>query len=182
MSNIHDAMQNLFCKLKATYQAQQREPKVMYEADWPSEIYQGDPDKNGEIVWRPHTRSVPARMDNIADSLESVIPEQLSEYYGGYYSANIAAKTQRGELELLLPWNEEDFERLQKNLIAHILMKRKLRQAETWFFAVTDQDDFNLAVLGNSGEVVLERVGCEPQEVIAQSLSDFILTCEPVII
>ncbi len=53
--------------------------------------------------------------------------------------------------------SHHDFERLQQNLIGHILMKQKLKQAITLFFAVTDEDDIILSVNNNTGEVWAEK-------------------------
>ena len=85
-------------------------------------------------------------------------------------------RDRHGACELLQVWNEEDFERLQQNLIGHLLMKKRLKQAPTLFFALTDEDDFVLSVLNSTGEVVLEQVGRPPQKVISPSLPAFIAT------
>ena len=58
-------------------------------------------------------------------------------------------------------------------------MKRRLRQRDTLFFAVTDEDDFVLSVLNETGEVVLERVGKEPQEILATDLTSFLQSLKP---
>jgi len=59
------------------------------------------------------------------------------------------------------------------------LMKKRLKQAPTLFFALTDEDDFVLSVLNETGEVVLEQVGRPPKEIISPSLGDFIATLSP---
>ena len=71
-----------------------------------------------------------------------------------YFSHDINATAEQGGLTLLQAWNEEDFDRLQKNLIAHVLMKRRLKQADTLFFALTDEEDLLLSILLETGEVV----------------------------
>ena len=86
-----------------------------------------------------------------------------------------------GNLQLLLPWNQDDMVRLQQNLVGHVLMKRRLDQPETLFFAVTDEEDFILSVDNQSGEVVLEQVGLLPQEVLAPDLASFLASLEPVV-
>ena len=77
-------------------------------------------------------------------------------------------------------WNDDDAERLQQNLIGHVLMKRQLKQPETLFFALTDEEDFIVSVDNASGQVVLEQVGKPAQQVLAQDLAEFLATLQPL--
>ena len=43
-------------------------------------------------------------------------------------------------------------------------MKRRLKQPETLFFAVTDQEDFVISLELSSGTVVVEQVGKNPHK------------------
>ncbi len=58
-------------------------------------------------------------------------------------------------------------------------MKRRLKQPETLFVALPDEDDFILRVDNSSGEVMLEQVGLLPKEVVAANLADFIHSLQP---
>ena len=86
---------------------------------------------------------------------------------------------EEGNLCLLFPWSEKDFNRLQENIIGHILMKQKLKQELTIFFAITDEDDHVITLKNNSGEVWVEKVGCEPHKKLANSISDFLSDLKP---
>jgi SecY interacting protein Syd len=105
----------------------------------------------------------------------------IKTYFQCYWSDNLPAKHDLGPLELIQVWNEQDFARLQQNLIGHLLMKRRLKQAETLFFALTDQEDEILSIDNVSGQVVLEQVGLEPKKVIAANIASFILSLEPTL-
>ncbi|MDU0356093.1 SecY-interacting protein Syd [Paraglaciecola aquimarina] len=85
-------------------------------------------------------------------------------------------------MQLLQAWNLQDFERLQQNLIGHILMKRRLRQPETLFFGVTDQEDFILTLDNSTGQVLLEQVGLQSNDILAPNLAQFIDLLEPEMI
>ncbi|GBL04146.1 SecY-interacting protein [Glaciecola sp. KUL10] len=126
------------------------------------------------LEWRPVRQDVANSMDNIASALELEIPEELSIFFTRYYSLDLPAKTERGELSLIQVWNQHDFERLQGNLIAHVLMKRRLKQPETLFFAATDDDDFIVSIDCASSKVMLEQIGLTPKETLAESLTEFI--------
>lgn len=150
-----------------------------YEADWLSPCYLEHASQDEKVKWQPVLRDTPVDMSNIAEALEIKIPRAFSQFFGRYYSHDLLASTTRGDLTLLQVWNDDDFERLQKNLIAHVLMKRKLKQPDTLFFALTDEDDFNIVLDVESGQVMLERVGKVPQEVLASTITDFISTLKP---
>ena len=60
------------------------------------------------------------------------------------------------------------------------MMKRRLRQPVTLFFALTDDENFILSVDNETGEVVLEPVGKPATQVIASSLAAFIEGLTPI--
>lgn len=156
-----------------------------YDADWLSPCLLTAPNQltsladGDETVWRPHLQPSTSHLKDLAAALEINIDPQLEALFCRYYSHDLPAKTARGDLDILQAWNADDFERLQKNLISHVLMKRRLKQAETLFFATTDQEDFIISIDVSSGKVMLEQVGKEPAEVLAKDLASFIQSLEP---
>jgi SecY interacting protein Syd len=155
-----------------------------FDNDWSSPCLAQLPaeHKDGDIVsWTPSLRAEQGTMANVAKALEINIPHEFEVLLGRYFSLDINAKHARGPVTLLQAWNEHDYERLQKNLIAHVLMKRRLKQAETLFFALTDEDDFIISLEVDTQHVVLEQVGKPAQEILSESLADFIcaLTAKP---
>ncbi len=129
--------------------------------------------------WRSILRDTPGSMKNLEKALEISIHPDVHELFGRYYSLDLNASAQRGHLSILQALNEEDFERFQKNLIAHVLMKRRLKLTDTLFFALTDQEDFLLSVIPQTGQVVLEIVGREHHEIIADNLKSFFENISP---
>ena len=151
-----------------------------YDPQWPSECYLSlDSNSDNLVQWRPVKREQVGNLDGLVSALDMPIHPDIVSFYSTYWSNNLNAKTAKGDLQLLQAWNQDDFERLQQNLIGHILMKRRLKQPETLFFALTDEDDFILTLDNQSGEVLLEQVGLLPKEVVAANLPAFIETLEP---
>ncbi len=111
---------------------------------------------------------------NIEKALELTIHTDFVDYFCTLYADGINAKTEDGKLSLLFAWNHDDFLRLQENIIGHILMKQKLKQPITLFFAVTDEEDMILSLNNESGEIWVERVGCKPHKKLANSMAEFI--------
>lgn len=149
-----------------------------YDHDWPSPCLLQEAVDGQMVPWQPVLQAPPLSMHNLSQGLEMQIDPQFAAFFSRYYSHDLPAIADRGELLLLQIWNEEDAERLQKNIIAHVLMKRRLKQRETLFFALTDQDDFIISVENSSGNVVLEQVGKEPQEVLANNIAEFLATLQ----
>jgi SecY interacting protein Syd len=161
---------------------------IPYDKEWPSLCYkseseqgrQGQQGLRGEIVpWQPVRQTQPLSFDNVGSALELTLDSDYCTYFTRYFSNNLIATAPQGECELLQVWNEEDFERLQQNLIGHLLMKQRLEQAPTLFFGLTDEEDFILTVINKTGEVALEQVGMEPKEILAPSLATFLSTLKP---
>ena len=154
---------------------------VEYDHDWPSDCYTASENLAGSVAWQPVKRTEVVNFNDLENALGMKIHQDIVSYYSAYWSDNLSAKTDSGYLQLLQPWNQQDFERLQQNLVGHILMKRKLKQPETFFFAQTDEDDFILTVDNTSGEVMLEQVGLLPKKVVAPNLATFIHSLQPAV-
>lgn len=134
----------------------------------------GDVSGDQQVRWWPVMRSECQDFSNLEHGLEFSLHPDLQAFYGHCYGGGLKVQHQRGNAELLMVWHQEDFSRLQQNIIAHILMKRRLKQRETVFFAVTDDDDIMLSVLNETGAVYLEHAGCEVKEQLAGSLAEFL--------
>jgi len=156
-----------------------------YDADWFSPCLLLDTEQLAELAdgeqtaWRPILQPASSRLGDLAKALEIEIHPQLETLFCRYYGHDLPATTERGDLDILQAWNQDDFERLQKNLISHVLMKRRLKQPETLFFATTDQEDFIISIDVASGNVMLEQVGKVPKEVLAEDLNSFIKSLQP---
>jgi len=142
------------------------------------------PCQQGDIVdntvqWQPVLQQPAADFTNVEQALELQLHTDIKTFYQLYYGAGLAASHPRGKLALLMVWNSDDVKRLQENIIGHIIMKRRLKQRETVFFATTEDDEILLSVLNSSGEVYLEHVGREVTEKLADNLADFLAQLTP---
>jgi SecY interacting protein Syd len=156
-------------------------PMTEYDSDWLSPCQQGSVDEEGRVAWHYQPADASLSFANVEQALGITLHSDIKDYFSMYYSENLGAKSQDGALELLQVWNKEDFARLQENIIGHILMKQKLKQEITVFFAVTDEEDIILSVNNDSGEVWAERVGQPSHKFIASDLASFLSTLDPYI-
>lgn len=138
------------------------------------------PPQQGRVAWRPWRRPTPGSFDNLAGALDMPIHAALTGYYGHYFAGNVSACFKGLFIKVLQPWNQDDFDRLQQNLIGHQLMQQRLGLPATWFLA-TCRDEHKLVCLDNqTGEVILERLGQGKIGVLAADLAGFLRRLEPV--
>jgi SecY interacting protein Syd len=181
--NIQTALDQFVVQYIDAHRQQNQELLIQFDPSWPSACYQLEaqttPKAGDWVNWLPVRRAEDASLQALEQALELTIHPQLHHFYCGYWSENLQAVAQQGELTLLFAWNDNDFDRFLQNLVGHVLMKRRLNQPETLFFAVTDEEDFILTVNNATGEVMLEQVGLEPTEVLAKDLATFIAGLTP---
>lgn len=131
--------------------------------------------QDGEFAqWQAHQRSPAGSLTALAEALEVTFDPQLAAFYSHLFAGNLPVEIDGHGAELLQPWNEDDFVRLQQNITGHILMKRKLKQADTVFIGLTEQEDLLLSVKLADGGVYLERLGKEPHHKIADSIGELL--------
>lgn len=148
-------------------------PYLEKDEEWPSACITAERDKEHDY-WQPVAMEASLSFANVEEALEITMHPDIVDYYTAIFSEPIPAKTEEGLLELLFAWNEEDFERLQRNIIGHVLMKKKLKQPITIFFAVTDHEDIILSLNNESGEIWAEKVGKLPHKKVANSMAEFL--------
>lgn len=139
-------------------------------------------DSSGTCEWTPTLQTENNSFEKLEQGMEMQIHQDFQDYFCTYWSDHLNARAARGDLQLLMVWNQDDFIRLQENLIAHLLMKRRLGQRDTLFFAQTEDENYILSVLNGTGEVVLEPVGQEPREVLAKDLAEFLSGLQPIFV
>lgn len=153
-------------------------PRQEYEPDWISPCQIGEPDDQGTIAWRPVGKWRPQEFEGLESALELTLHPDIRDYYGSYWSANLALTHAEGDLTLLMAWNEDDFDRLIANLIGHALQQRRAGVGLTIFFACTDTDHV-LSIENATGRVVLEEPGLPPLREFGSSLGEFLADLSP---
>ena len=149
-------------------------PLILHDKQWPSPCEVGSVDEQGNIQWQSVLQQPTGSLNDLAKALGVEFPSELSELFGYLYGGSILANIEGHQIELLQAWNADDFNLLQQNITGHVLMKRKLKQPETVFIGLTDQDDLLVTVLLDTGEVCLEHVGKKTHHVLAPNISAFL--------
>ncbi|MDZ7868460.1 MAG: SecY-interacting protein [Rheinheimera sp.] len=164
------------CRLKAEQQGDHwrafADPAEVSPAQY------GEPSEE-QVGWWPVAQHDPLDFSGLEQGLGLTLHSSVKEFYATLWGADLQVSHPRGPAGLLLLWHPGDFIRLQQNLIAHVLMKRRLKQRETVFFAVTDEEDSMLSVLNSTGEVYLEQTGQEVKQLLAPDLLSFLRQLSP---
>ncbi|MBU2977844.1 SecY-interacting protein [Alteromonas sp. C1M14] len=147
---------------------------IEFDPQWPSPCYQKE-GVNGDIVpWIPVKQAPRGSFKGTEEALALTLHPDFHCFFTSYYSFHLPAIAPQGRCELLQVCSDADFDRLQQNIIGHLLMKKRLKQSPTLFIGLTEDDDYLISLDNTSGEVVLERVGKEPEQVLATNLSTFL--------
>lgn len=191
-SNLLEALQSLINQyIQKHHDINNQLPTIQFDGEWLSPCEQGEA-QDGLSYWQPIVISDLVQKNktvnveqltfsNVESALGLSLHPDIKNYFTYVFSADLNVECEEGLLSLLFAWNVEDFQRLQENIIGHILMKQRLKQAETIFFAVTDEEDMIISIDNSSGEVWVEQVGCKPHKKLSNSLAEFITQLKPII-
>lgn len=148
-------------------------PQVEYDEQWPSPCQCSDIVHN-RICWHPVIQENPLDLSATEDALDLTFHPSVKVFYSRYYSETISVRFNGQNFALVQVWNDDDGVRLQENLIAHILMKRRLKHPETLFIASSEDEMQIVSVVNQTGEVILETLGKKHDKLLSPSLSDFL--------
>lgn len=77
-------------------------------------------------------------------------------------------------LNLVQVWNEDDFIRLQENLIGNLVTQKRLKLPPTLFIATLDSELEMISMCNLSGEIILEKFGSKERRVLSSNLTCFL--------
>ncbi|RTE86983.1 MULTISPECIES: SecY-interacting protein [Gammaproteobacteria] len=155
-------------------------PVTDYVEEWEAPCYLKEHLESGEeqIAWKWVKQQPKTDFANVEKALELEIDSQLQNFFATVWAGDIDVSFRDRALTLLQVQGPEDMERLQQNLIGHVMMKQRLKQPITWFIGLTDEDDLLLTVSQETGVVGLEYVGKEQHEVLSSDLPTFLKELE----
>lgn len=132
-----------------------------------------------QVIWEPVQQGEKAvNFEGVESALSIDLNESFKTLFTTVWAGDLYLHLNE-PLIVLQVQAPEDAERLQANLIGHLMMKEKLKQAATLFIGLTDEEDKVLTVHNETGEVGFEYVGKNQHEVIAPSLCEFLKHAVP---
>lgn len=147
-------------------------------ADWASPCIERI--DNGKVYWQAQPQhSDGALFDGVENALELTLHSDIKAFYSALFAGDMNLKFDQQAITLLQVWNQDDIERLQENIIGHLLMQKKLKQTPTVFIGTTEEEHRVISVCNLSGEVLLETLGKKQRQVLAGDLVSFLHRVEP---
>lgn len=113
------------------------------------------------VFWLPQPFDAEASLANVERALDISLREEACAYFTHQFAGDMTARMGELELSLIQVWSDEDFIRLQENLIGHLVTQRRLKLSPTLFIATTDSEMDMVSLCNLSGEVVLEHFGTQ---------------------
>ncbi|SEL15560.1 SecY interacting protein Syd [Kosakonia sacchari] len=133
------------------------------------------------VIWQPQPFSAQPNVNPIEQAMEIVVQTPVHTFYTTQFAGDMHARLGALPLTLLQTWSEEDFLRVQENLIGHLVTQKRLKLSPTLFIATLDSELDVISLCNLSGEVVQETLGTRQRTVLAPSLADFLNRLEPVV-
>ena len=133
-------------------------------------------DTQGEAVF-----SLAQNISAVERALDIVVQQPLHSYYTTQFAGDMTGRFADETLTLLQTWSEEDFQRVQENLIGHLVVQKRLKLAPTLFIATLESERDVISVCNLSGEVIKETLGTAKRITLSPSLASFLSHLEPVL-
>ncbi|PHM73214.1 SecY-interacting protein [Xenorhabdus kozodoii] len=139
-------------------------------------------ERTGEDVvhWLPRPFSAEEKLSKVETALAIRLQDVIHDYYVMQFAGDMTASLDGLSFSLIQVWSEDDFIRLQENLIGHLVTQKRLKLSPTVFIGTTDTDMGLISVCNLTGNVLLEQFGRHERKTLSTDLASFLTAINPV--
>ena len=133
------------------------------------------------VIWQPKPNNGEQNVNAVERAMDIVVQPAVHGFYATQFAGDMPGRFADMTLTLLQTWSEDDLQRVQENLIGHLVTQKRLKLSPTLFIATLDSELDVISVCNLSGEVIKETLGTRNRDVLAPSLEDFLTQIEPLL-
>ncbi|KAA1195239.1 SecY-interacting protein [Photorhabdus heterorhabditis] len=134
------------------------------------------------VYWLPQPFPSADKLNKVEVALDIQLQPAIHDFYTSQLAGDMTAMFEGQQLSLIQVWSEEDFIRLQENLIGHLVTQKRLKLSPTAFIATVDSDMSIISLCNLTGEVILEQFGSDKRTPLFTDLIGFLGAIKPVFI
>ncbi|MBD1389720.1 SecY-interacting protein [Neiella sp. HB171785] len=176
------ALQQLIDRYQSDYVSQTGEPHVVViDQDWPSPCVPSDAEEGSDSQWHAVERDDADQFAELEQAMSVDLHPSGKAYWNALYGAGITIESEIGAVELLLPWNQDDYVRFLQNLTGHLLTQKRFKLEPSVFIGVAVDSELVVSV-ADDGSIVAELPGRKPSHTLAPDLMEFLQSAKPLIL
>jgi len=132
------------------------------------------------VTWQPKPFTLKQNVNSVEQAMDIVVQPAVHTFYTTQFAGDMSARLGEERLTLLQTWSEDDFLRVQENLIGHLVTQKRLKLSPTLFIATLDSELEVISLCNLSGEMIKETLGTRKRTVLAPGLAAFLDQLDPV--
>lgn len=133
------------------------------------------------VCWQPQPFVPESDLSAVERALEITLHPDIHAFYTTQFAGDMPAISGATKLTLLQAWSEDDFQRVQENLIGHLVTQKRLKLSPTLFLGTAEDEMEVISLCNLTGEVLLEKIGTQKRNMLAPSLTIFLNTLTPLV-
>lgn len=123
------------------------------------------------VYWQPQPFTGEQNVNSVERAFDIVIQPTIHTFYTTQFAGDMHAQFGDIKLTLLQTSSEDDFRRVQENLIGHLVTQKRLKLPPTLFIATLEEELEVISVCNLSGEVCKETLGTRKRTHLASNLA-----------
>ncbi|WP_059240037.1 SecY-interacting protein [Escherichia albertii] len=136
---------------------------------------------NDAVYWQPQPFTGEQNVNAVERAFDIVIQPTIHSFYTTQFSGDMHAQFGDIPLTLLQTWSEDDFRRVQENLIGHLVTQKRLKLSPTLFIATLEEELEVISVCNLTGDVCKETLGTRKRTPLASNLAEFLNQLKPLL-